>query len=109
MSSDETNLGFVCLADVVAAVRRDLAAALSDADGQAIRFGVHSIDLDFHVEVVAGASRDQGVQLRVVQGGGSSPTGTNHHRVSMSLRPLHLLSGRPDDLYIGQQVEQRPE
>lgn len=73
--------------------------ALSNAGDQDIRFGLSCLDLEFHVEVLAGATENDPAKLRVVQPTDDPGTG---HRIKLSLRPANVRNGTPDDLFIGE-------
>ncbi|MFF2216748.1 trypco2 family protein [Streptomyces antibioticus] len=87
------------LSAAVAGVRLALAKALSDAADQHIRLGVSSLDLEFHVEVLAGASDDAPAELRVVQPVADPGTA---HRIKLCLQPVDLRNGVPDEVFIGE-------
>ncbi|WP_109915443.1 trypco2 family protein [Streptomyces araujoniae] len=81
----------------IAGVRQALGKAREDATGERFRFGLSSVDLDFHIEFSAGASTDGPAELRVVQLTEDSAAG---HRIKLSLRPLDLSNGTQDDVFI---------
>ncbi|MDF3300100.1 trypco2 family protein [Streptomyces tropicalis] len=87
------------LSAAVAGVRHALTKALSDAGDQQVRFGVSGLDLEFHVEVLPGASEDDPAALRVIQSTADPATG---HRIKLSLRPVHVNNNRLDELFIGE-------
>lgn len=99
MSSESTQPDVVSLSAAVAGVRQALAKALSDAGDQHIRFGLSCLDLEFHVEVSPGATENDPAELRVIQPAGDPATG---HRIKLSLRPVNVLNGTPDDVFIGE-------
>ncbi|WP_327745309.1 trypco2 family protein [Streptomyces europaeiscabiei] len=92
------------LSAAVAGVRHALTQALSDAGDQHIRFGVSCLDLEFHVEVLAGESKDGPAELRIVQPTANPATG---HRIKLSLRPVDLRNAAPDELFIGEFTQDR--
>lgn len=108
MSSEETRPGVVSLAAAVAAVRRELAVALGQAEGKGIRLGVSSLELDLQVEFAAGASESAAAELHVAQVTADPPAAVRH-RLSLSLRPLDLTSGTPDELFIGDVTKRHGE
>lgn len=99
MSSESNRPGAVDLAAAVAGVRQALAKALADTKDDHVRLGVSGLDLEFQVEVLAGASTDGPAELRVIQPSADPAAG---HRVKLSLRPVDLRNGTPDDLFIGE-------
>jgi hypothetical protein len=76
---DETE-SLPSLADTIAAVRRDLGAALADGHGQPVRFRAGPVELDFGVAVTCTGGGPEGVRLSV-------------QRVKVTLRPLDADTG----------------
>ncbi|MGH3247666.1 MAG: trypco2 family protein [Trebonia sp.] len=83
------------LADVVRALRRELAAATAEADGSEIRFELGPVELEFLVDVKKEGGVDGGVRFGVVsfgaKGGVASGSG---HRLKLVLTPQDM-SGHP--------------
>ncbi|MFB8084694.1 trypco2 family protein [Streptomyces sp. NPDC055992] len=92
------------LAQAVKALRAELQAAATEGDGQAIRFEVGPVEVQFDVQVV----RAQGAQAKVyVINGKLDRTTTEAHHVKLTLIPQNhagrsiqvngVLSGIPED------------
>jgi hypothetical protein len=74
------------LADLLASLRSEIGRARLDADGQDVRFGIKSIDLELQVAVEKSAEAKAGVRFWVVSlGGGGSTTSARTHTIKLSL------------------------
>jgi hypothetical protein len=80
------------LADTIAAVRRDLCAALADGDGQPVRFRAGPVELDFGVSVTCTGGGQEGVRLSVLTHQGALARATTQ-RVKVTLQPLDADTG----------------
>ncbi|MEH0557305.1 trypco2 family protein [Streptomyces sp. B21-101] len=95
------------LAGAIAQVRRELAEALAEGEGQAVRFGMAGVELEFLVEARKVAGGDAGVRFHVVSLGGKAEfQRTETNRVKVSLQPVGR-DGRP--LKVSSEVERRPD
>ncbi|MEU1667062.1 trypco2 family protein [Streptomyces sparsogenes] len=95
------------LAAAIAQVRRELAEALVEGEGQAVRFGMAGVELEFLVEARRVAGGDAGVRFHVVSLGGKAEfqrTEANH--VKVSLQPVGQ-DGQP--LKVSAEVGRRPD
>ncbi|MGW0191158.1 trypco2 family protein [Streptomyces sp. NPDC003362] len=95
------------LTDAIAQVRAELEAALQAGDGQAVRFGVGEVELEFLVETRRNYGGNAGVRFYVVSLGGKAERQHGQtNRVRVSLQPVSSDgqtlqvaaegSGRPD-------------
>jgi Trypsin-co-occurring domain 2/Coenzyme PQQ synthesis protein D (PqqD) len=80
------------LADTIAAVRRDLCAALADGDGQPVRFRAGPVELDFGVAVTCTGGGQAGVRLSVLTNQGARARATTQ-RIKVTLQPLDADTG----------------
>ncbi|MCF3129114.1 trypco2 family protein [Streptomyces olivochromogenes] len=95
------------LAAAIAQVRRELAEALAEGEGQAVRFGMAGVELEFLVEARRVAGGDAGVRFHVVSlGGKAEHQRTETNRVKVSLQPVGQ-DGQP--LKVSAEVEGRPD
>ncbi|RKN04791.1 trypco2 family protein [Streptomyces radicis] len=80
--------GFVGLSEVIGQVRRELAQAWQEGEGQAVRFGVERVSLEFAVQVHRAGDGRAGLRIGVLTadvGGGVSRDAT--HRIQVELLP----------------------
>jgi Trypsin-co-occurring domain 2/Coenzyme PQQ synthesis protein D (PqqD) len=75
------------LADTIAAVRRDLGAALADGYGQPVQFRAGPVELDFGVAVTCTGGGQAGVRLSVLTNQDALARATTQ-RVKVTLQPL---------------------
>jgi Trypsin-co-occurring domain 2/Coenzyme PQQ synthesis protein D (PqqD) len=80
------------LADTIAAVRRDLCAALADGYGQPVRFRAGPVELDFGVAVTCTGGGQEGVRLSVLTNQ-DALAGATTQRVKVTLQPLDADTG----------------
>ncbi|WP_432198784.1 trypco2 family protein [Streptomyces sp. bgisy027] len=77
------------LAEAVRAVRKELAEAIADGEGSAVRFDVGPVELEFTVDVRKEHGVDGGVRVWVLSAGGrGKKTSGNTHRMHVSLTPV---------------------
>ncbi len=87
--------GWLELADVVRALRRELVAATTEGEGSTLRFQLGPVELEFLVDIRREAGADAGVRFGVVSfGGRGTVTSGSTHRVKLVLMPQDA-SGRP--------------
>jgi len=76
------------LADVVHALRRELAAAMAEGTDSEIRFKLGPVELEFLVDVRKDGSADAGVRFGVVSfGAKGGATSGSTHRLKLVLDP----------------------
>jgi len=100
----------VPLASAIAALRRELVAAVSEGEDKGVRFALGPIELEFQVEVSSEAGGEAGVKFWVISlGGKGSRTSGTTHTVHLTLNPV-LASEVGDDgpLVVGSEQSRRP-
>ena len=82
------------LADVIDALRRELAVAKDRGRESGLRFRIGEVEVEFLVEVTADAEAETGIMFWVVSAGarGSLSRGTTH-RVTLMLHPYDADTG----------------
>jgi Trypsin-co-occurring domain 2/Coenzyme PQQ synthesis protein D (PqqD) len=79
------------LSDTIAAVRRELSAALAADQGQSAQFRAGPVELEFEIAVTCTGDGQAGVQLSVLTlDGQSAPAGGTTQRIKVTLRPPDL-------------------
>ncbi|WP_251061832.1 MULTISPECIES: trypco2 family protein [unclassified Streptomyces] len=75
------------LADMVAALRDELADAQRRAEGETLRFGIADVEVEATVQITRSAAGRAGVQFWVVQAGGEMARGNaTTHRIKLNLK-----------------------
>ena len=100
----------VPLAKAIAALRRELVAAVSEGEDEGVRFALGPIELEFQVEVSSEAGVDAGVRFWVVSlgGRGSRASGATH-TVRLTLSPVLASEvGQDVPLMVGSELRRRP-
>lgn len=83
------------LAAAVGAVRDELVRAAAAAEGEAVRFDVGEIQMEFAVELRQEAGVKGGFKAWVVTGDAEARAGrTRTHRVAFTLTPRNTTTGR---------------
>ena len=100
----------VPLAKAIAALRRELVAAVSEGEDEGVRFALGPIELEFQVEVSTEAGVDAGVRFWVVSlGGKGSRTSGVTHTVRLALTPMLASEvGKDVPLVVGSEQLRRP-
>jgi hypothetical protein len=76
------------LADTIAAVRRELGAAMAAGQGQPAQFGAGPVELEFEIAVTCTGDGPAGVQLSVLTADGrSAPAPGTTQRIKVTLQP----------------------
>jgi hypothetical protein len=89
---------WVGLADAIRALRRELTASMTAAQGEAIRFELGPVEMEFLLEVRKEGGGEAGVRFWVVSLGGKGAVSSGStHRVVLSLTPKGP-SGRPPEI-----------
>jgi hypothetical protein len=79
----------IALAEVVRALRLELEDAMSEGEGQAIRFEATAVDLEFNIGVKKAADAKAGIRFWVLElGGGGSYATESIQTVKLSLEPI---------------------
>jgi hypothetical protein len=88
--------GWLDLAEVVRALRRELTAATAEGQDAEVRFELGPIELEFLVDIRREAGADAGVRFGVVSFGakGALAAGSGH-RVKLTLNPRDSLGRSP--------------
>jgi hypothetical protein len=77
------------LASTIRSLRTELVEAMRQAEGEALRFELGSVELELLVEVQKATSGQGGVRFWVVSlGGERGTTRTGTHRITVSLQPV---------------------
>jgi hypothetical protein len=87
---------WVGLADAVRALRTELTTAIAEGSGEALRFELGPVEMEFLLEVTREAGAEGGVKFWVVSlGGKGSVTRGSTHRVRLSLTPKDASGASP--------------
>ena len=90
--TEPTRIG---LAEAVRGVRTELRAAMAEGEDERLRFDVGEVEMEFAVEVRRDAAVQGGVQVWVVNLGGSAGrSSTATHRLRVTLTPTDVRTGR---------------
>lgn len=99
---------WVGLAEAVASVRAELAQAMARGKDAEPKFEVGAIEMEFAVELRRERGVDGGVQVWVLQAGGSqSSARANTHRLTVTLTPAKA-DGGPVRITPGTGMAERP-
>ncbi|WP_369254649.1 trypco2 family protein [Geodermatophilus amargosae] len=82
------------LAETIAALRSELAAALVEGQGHPLQFRLGDVEIEFQLAVTRDASADGGVRFGVISfgaKGGLSNEAT--HRISLTMQPVEVKAG----------------
>lgn len=94
-SQPEPGLG---LADVVAQLRADLAAAIAQGENERLRFEVGQVELDLSVTVTRSGTAKAGVRFWVVEAGGEgSVSKESVQRLHLTLQPRDVWAAPASD------------
>jgi hypothetical protein len=95
------------LADAIRALRAEIASAQRLAQGEAVRFGLGTVELEFQVVVTRDAGGTGAINFGVVSFGATGKVASAEtHKVKISLTPLNA-SGDAT-VYVGDRVGERP-
>lgn len=86
---------WVGLSEAISAVRRELAAAKLEGDGESINFEVGPVELELLLEVRKEGSGEAGVKFGVSLGGRKGSSSASTHRVKLMLTPKDGADGGP--------------
>ena len=79
---------WVGLADAIAALRRELTAAMAAGKDSALRFGLGPVEMEFLLDITREGGGEAGVRFWVVTvGAKGSIASASTHRVKLSLQP----------------------
>ncbi|WP_034089029.1 trypco2 family protein [Streptacidiphilus albus] len=102
MSGDtqqDGGFGPIELSAAVRAIRRELAAAAADGEGEPVRFEVGPIQLDLTVELTRETGAKGGVRAWVVEAGADTrATRNSTHHLSFTLTPRSAATGGPVEI-----------
>jgi hypothetical protein len=87
---------WVGLSDAISEVRRELAQAKLEGDGEPIRFELGVVELEFLLEARKDTSGDAGVKFGVSLSGRRGSSSASSHRVKVSLTPTTVGGGAVD-------------
>ena len=83
------------LAEVIGELRRELQAAMNDAEGEQLRFELGPVELEATVVVEKGGGGGAKVRFWVIElGGEAKASEVSTHRVKLSLQPRLAGGGR---------------
>ena len=90
---------WVSLADAVRALRSELTTAMTDAEGERLRFALDAVEMEFLLEVNKEGSAEAGVKFWVISVGarGGVSSGSTH-RVKLALTPKDIATGRTPEI-----------
>lgn len=90
---------WVGLADAVRALRSELTAAMTDAEGERLRFALDAVEMEFLLEVAKEGSAEAGIKFWVISVGtkGGVSSGSTH-RVKLALKPKDITTGRTPEI-----------
>ncbi|MFC4120646.1 trypco2 family protein [Nonomuraea zeae] len=92
-----TNEPWIGLADAVTGIRRELQAAMQAGAGEALRFEVEEVEIDFGMELSKEAGGSAGVKVWVLEAGASaSATRATTHHLTVRLKPRTAAGGPVD-------------
>ncbi len=87
---------WVGLAEAIRALRAELSTAMAEGAGQALRFELGPVEMEFLLEVSREAGGEAEVKFWVVSlGGKGSVTSGSTHRVTLALIPRTSRGGKP--------------
>jgi len=110
VTSDNSGLLELGLAETVSALRRELSTAVAASVNESIGFGITSLDLEFEIEVEKRSTVKGDVRFWVVTAGADRSRASHaRHRVSLSLKPVQKSAGENNDVYIGHRLQEPPD
>lgn len=87
---------WVGLADAIRALRAELTTAMAEGTGEALRFELGPVEMEFLLEVGREAGGEAGVKFWVISLGGKGGVSSGStHRVTLSLTPKAGAGGPP--------------
>jgi len=79
------------LAETIAALRSELATALSEGQGHQLQFRLADVDIEFQVAITRDASADGGVRFRVISFGAKGRLADEAtHRIALKMQPVQV-------------------
>ena len=82
------------LKDSIAALRKELTESILESQGEAVRFEVGEIKLEFQVEIEKSGEGKGGIKFWVVELGASGSTKDKAiHKVTIPLKPINIRGG----------------
>ncbi|RJF84565.1 hypothetical protein D3877_08600 [Azospirillum cavernae] len=97
------------LAHAIKSLRAELAEAITQGDGEDLRFKVEAIDLELAVACEVGSNGDLSFQVLGLGGKlGGKVGGTTTHRVKLSLKVADR-AGALSDTFVSNDVDRCPE
>lgn len=100
---DDTAIG---LPEAIRSLRAELSEAMREGAGEALRFRVGPVELEFAVQITREANVEGGVKFWVVSAGAKGSTGAaTTHRLKISLQPQ---TAGGEDAMVAEDVTQRP-
>lgn len=103
MRREVLELTRIQLTEAISELRRQITAAMAEAEGQDLRFRLGGVELEFQVELNRSADAKAGIEVWVVSAGaGGKLSSAETHRVKLSLQPLTDEGG---DVLVGRHRE----
>ena len=98
---------WVTLAEAVKGIRAELSDATAAGEGERLRFDVGTVELEFAIDVQRDLQAKAGVQVWVVEIGGSSGRSRDSsQRLKVTLNPVDTATGR--SLRVAEDLEEAP-
>ncbi|MEV6341348.1 trypco2 family protein [Nocardia vinacea] len=83
------NEHFADLASTIRQLRAELNKAMTEGQGEDLRFGLGPVELELHVDVKNEHSGEGGIKFNVITlGGRKSRSNTNSHKIKLTLNPI---------------------
>lgn len=106
-SDREPVRSWVTLAEAVKGIRAELSDAMAGGEGERLRFDIGAVELEFAVEVQRDLQAKAGVQVWVVEIGGSGGRSRDSsQRLKVMLNPVDTATGR--SLRVAGDLEEAP-
>jgi len=99
------------LAETIAALRSELAAALVEGQGHQLQFRLGDVDIEFQVAITRDASADGGVRFGVISFGAKGRLANEAtHRIALKMQPLMIKDdGHTVPAEVADHVSDEPE
>lgn len=97
----------VPLVEAIRSLRRELAAAMKESEGEDIRFRLRDVELELQMGVTSKTGAQGGIQFWVVSLGAEGSVSTiRTHTVKLSLQAI---GADGEDIRVSSELKQRPD